>query len=140
MKRGESLWRNAEGYADPTAGAAMSKMMKEYRKKRRKMFGERQRRRVYIASPYAGNVRENIKNARRFCRQAVEEGCIPFAPHLLFPQFLNDADEEERSLGLQFGLVFLRFCDELWVFGAPTAGMQAEINEAARLGLVIRER
>ena len=39
---------------------------------------------------YAGDVTANVENARRYSRFAVDAGYIPIAPHLLFPQFLND--------------------------------------------------
>ena len=35
---------------------------------------------------------------------------IPFAPHLLYPQVLDDGDPDERALGLFFGLVWLGRC------------------------------
>ena len=40
---------------------------------------------VYVASPYAGDILHNTELARRYCRYAVDQGCIPLAPHLLFP-------------------------------------------------------
>ena len=88
---------NSEGYYDPTAYEAMSAVEKEERALR--AF----RPIVYICSPYAGDVAANIEAARRYSRFAVETGYIPIAPHLLFPQFLNDADPAERELGLFFG-------------------------------------
>ena len=30
------MYKNSEGYADPTAGAAMSRIMKEYRQEQKK--------------------------------------------------------------------------------------------------------
>ena len=48
---------------------------------------------------------------------AVDSGCIPIAPHLLYPQFMDDTDEKERKLGLFFGNVLMDRCSEIWVFG-----------------------
>lgn len=85
----------------------------------------------YICSPYAGDIETNVAAARRYCRHAVDAGYIPIAPHLLFPQFLNDADPNERQLGLFFGNALMSKCSEVWVFGKTiSAGMQAEINRA----------
>ena len=53
---------------------------------------------VYIASPLSGDVEVNTERARAFCRFALEKGQIPLAPHLLFPQFMNDDDPAEREL------------------------------------------
>ena len=63
---------------------------------------------------------------------------IPFAPHLLFTQFLNDDDPIERRVGLCLGTEMLKRCDELWMFGQSTEGMAQEIQEAKRLGIRIR--
>ena len=116
---------NSEGYPDPTAHDALTAIEQEHRALR--AF----RPIVYICSPYAGDVATNTKAARRYSRYAVETGYIPIAPHLLFPQFLNDADPAERELGLFFGNSLMSKCSEVWVFGSHiSAGMQAEINRA----------
>ena len=116
---------NSEGYYDPTAFEAMSAVEKEERALR--AF----RPIVYICSPYAGNVSENVENARRYSRFAVDNGYIPVAPHLLFLQFLNDDIPKERQLGLFFGNAIMSKCTEVWVFGEHiSAGMEAEIKRA----------
>lgn len=117
--------RNVEGYSDPTAYEALSLIEKEERALR--AF----RPIVYICSPYAGDIEKNVKAARGYSRFAVDKGFIPIAPHLLFPQFLNDADPDERELGLFFGNALMSKCSEVWVFGNNiTAGMTAEIKRA----------
>jgi hypothetical protein len=70
---------NSEGYYDPTPYEAITAIENEKRALR--AF----RPIVYICSPYAGDVEENVKAARRYCRFAVNQGYIPVAPHLLFP-------------------------------------------------------
>lgn len=35
---------------------------------------------VYIASPFAGDVEQNIENARRYCLKAMDRGVTPVAP------------------------------------------------------------
>ena len=55
---------------------------------------------VYICSPFSGDVGGNMERTRQFCRFALEHGQIPLAPHLMFPQFVNDEDPEERNLAL----------------------------------------
>lgn len=116
---------NSEHYADPTPQQALSiieterEAMKTYRPL------------VYICSPYSGDVAGNVKNARRYCRFAFEQGCIPIAPHLLFTQFLDDSNLKERELGLHFGNVLMSQCREVWVFGnIVSPGMDAEIRRA----------
>ena len=83
------------------------------------------------ALPYSGNVEINVKAAQDYSRYAVDNGYIPIAPHLLFPQFLNDDILAERQLGLFFGDVLMSKCSEVWVFGSViSAGMEAEIKRA----------
>ncbi|HIU77587.1 MAG TPA: hypothetical protein IAC62_16990 [Candidatus Pelethocola excrementipullorum] len=89
---------------------------------------------VFISSPFRGDVEGNTKKARAYSRVAYEEGCIPVAPHLLFPQFLNENDERERASGIAMGLELLFDCDEVWVFGAATEGMEQEIRFAIEHG------
>lgn len=94
---------------------------------------------IYVASPYAGDVEKNIAFAKRACHHAMEQGHAFFAPHLLYPQMLNDADPTERQAGLFMGLTMLSRCDELWCYGDRIShGMHLEIEEADRLGIPIR--
>lgn len=116
---------NAERYHDPTAHAALSAIEKEERALR--AF----RPIVYICSPCSGDVDANTAAARRYSRFAVEQGYIPIAPHLLFPQFLDDDNPKERQLGLFFGNAIMSKCSEFWVFGDTiTSGMEEEIERA----------
>ena len=46
---------------------------------------------VYICSPYAGDVANNVKFAKAACRYAIRQNCTPVAVHLLYPQILDDA-------------------------------------------------
>ena len=116
---------NIEGYYDPTTYEALTNIEQEERALR--AF----RPIVYICSPFSGAVDENIAAAQRYSRFAVDKGCIPFAPHLLFPQFLDDNNPKERQLGLFFGTALMSKCAEVWVFGSIiSAGMEAEIKRA----------
>ena len=50
------MYKNSEGYADPTAGLALSHMMKEYRQGQKRRYADKNRKKVYVASRYAGDV------------------------------------------------------------------------------------
>ena len=116
--------RNHEGYADPTAHAALTKVSREG------IF-------VYICSPYRDSPRVNVIRARQYCKFAVSRGRIPIAPHLYFPQFLSETNERGKAMSLN--LEFLRLCSEVWVFGERiTQGMEVEIAHAGRLRKNIR--
>lgn len=131
-------YRNSEGYADPTAGLAMSRVMKEYRQKQKKQFADKNRRKIYVASKYAGDVEKNTAFAVNCCRRVIDEGCMPIASHLLYPQMLDDNNPDEREMGLMFGLALLAVCDEIWVFGEVSARVAREVAEAKRLKKRIR--
>lgn len=92
---------------------------------------------VFICSPFRGDVERNSVRAAGYCRQAYEEGCLPIAPHLLFPQFLNEDSLKERTDGISMGLKLLLDCDEVWVFGETTEGMEQEIRFAVEHGIHI---
>jgi len=93
---------------------------------------------VYICSPFSGDVARNTENARNYCKYAVSKGVMPIAPHLLFPQFLDDNCPIEREMGLVFGLALLEKADELWVFGIHRSeGMHREIEKAIADGMPI---
>jgi hypothetical protein len=120
---------NAEGYYDPTAYEALTAVEppSTYRPL------------VFICSPFAGDVERNVRKAREYSRFAVRQGAIPIAPHLLFPQFLDDTDEEERANGIFMGLVLMTKCKEVWVFGSNiTKGMAIEIKKARQRHIPIR--
>lgn len=99
--------RNAEGYLDLTAFEALKRAQ-------RKSFGYRSL--VYICSPYSGDVQANVAVALEFCRVAVERRKIPFAPHLLFPQFMNDQNPRERELAMFFNRILIGHCESVWVY------------------------
>jgi hypothetical protein len=125
--------RNSEGYPDPTTYGALSHIEQEAKATRA------YRPMIYVCSPFSGDVSGNITNARRYSRFAVEQGYIPIAPHLLFPQFLDDTNITERELGLHFGDVLMSHCSEVWVFGdIISAGMDAEIRRAKRKNYKLR--
>jgi len=98
--------------------------------------------RVFIASPLAGHMTDNILYARLCLTNSLIRGEAPFAPHLLYPQVLDDCDEHERKLGINAGLEWLRRCELLAVYvdRGVSAGMRTEIAEAERLRIPTERR
>jgi hypothetical protein len=124
---------NKEGYVDLTPYKAIKSV--ESKKKPRFPFHPM----VYICSPFAGDVETNIENARRYSKFAVDQGYLPITPHLLYPQFLDDDSQNERDLGLFFGLILLDKCSEVWVFGDYISkGMKVEIKRAKTRRQIIK--
>ena len=123
---------NAEGYHDPTAYEALSHVEREPKKTANRPL-------VFICSPFAGDMEGNAERAREYSRFAVSRDYIPIAPHLLFPQFMEEADPAQRELGISFGLVLQGLCREMWVFGDTVSkGMAVEIEKAKERGIPIR--
>lgn len=117
---------NHEGYLNLTVYEALKNI-------------EKHRKLVFICSPFAGDIEGNTERARRYGRFAVTKNAVPFIPHLLFPQFLNEDDPEERRLGIDMGMHVLKLCKEIWVFGNRiSSGMAVEINKAKSLGIPIK--
>ena len=94
---------------------------------------------IYICSPYAGNTEENTAFARQACGYAISQGVVPLAPHLLYPQILNDSIPEERETGIRLAMEILEQCEELWICGdRMSAGMKREAAYAKAKGIPIR--
>lgn len=103
--------------------------------------------RVFVCSPYRAtayhSVKSNVKIARLICQWMVEDGDIPFAPHLFYPQFMDDGDPEQRELGISFSKNWLATCDYMIVWSPwiesgrrqePSEGMTQEIKWAKEMG------
>lgn len=91
---------------------------------------------VFISSPYGNDPEGNTEKARDYCRFAMKQGAVPYASHLIFPQFVSE--KAERRKALRMGLEMLSRCDEMWCFGGISPGMQMEIDEAKRLEIPVR--
>lgn len=90
---------------------------------------------IYICSPFRGDTATNTEAAQRYCRDVYEKNCIPVAPHLYLPQFLNDDEPQERDLALRIGLRLIDYCSEVWVHGDIISdGMRGEIDYATTTG------
>ena len=125
---------NYEGYDDPTAYGAMEAIFKQERTTQ-----NRHRKLVFICSPLAGRMKWNIRNARRYSLYAIGQGVVPVTPHLMYTQYLDDADPEHRAMAMECGISLLRRCSEIWVFGGRVSGgMRREIAFARRHNIAVR--
>lgn len=88
--------------------------------------------RVVVESPYAGDVVGNVEYARKCLKDSIERGEAPFASHLLYPQILNDADDEQRAKGIDIGLIWGASADlvALYVDRGITPGMWKGVETA----------
>jgi hypothetical protein len=93
---------------------------------------------AYVCSPFRGDVEKNTERAREYCRKVYDAGYAPLAPHLYFPQFLNDNNEQGREAGMDMGAALLPLCCAIVMCGSEiTQGMKLEIEAAKRLDIPI---
>lgn len=94
---------------------------------------------IFVCSPYRDNntIRHirNLQLAKDYCKDLVDGGYMPLAPHLYFTYIYDDNVKEERELGIKMGIEWLKECDEIHVIGNKiTDGMKQEIKVAKELG------
>ena len=123
--------RNAEGYYDLTAYKALKNVYDSEQLKHKNI--------IYVCSQLRGDIAKNQKKACKYCRFVISRGQIPVAVHLMFPRFMNDDNESERSKAITMGLDILARCDELWCFGEKISkGMLVELMFAREYMIKIR--
>lgn len=101
--------------------------------------GNESMKKIFICSPFRGNIEENTKAAQFFAKVIIGTGRIPIAPHLYFPQFLDEDNPNERMNGIEMGLELMDVCDEVYVLGFNiTEGMRFELNHAREKRISVR--
>lgn len=95
-------------------------------------------RRVVIESPFRG-MPDAVGYARRCLIDSLSRGEAPFASHLLYPQVLDDADPEQRELGIEAGLTWQGIAETVVVYGdhGMSDGMHTGVCNAHRLGIPV---
>lgn len=71
------------------------------------------RTRVTIESPYAGDVDRNMIYLHRAMRDSCANGEAPLASHMLYTQFLDDSNAEERTVGIDCGLAWATHAEKM---------------------------
>lgn len=73
---------------------------------------------VIIESAYRPNelysLKANAEFVRLVCLRAVRQGWNPLASHIFYTEFLNDDDEQLRSLGIQLGIEWGIHAQAVW--------------------------
>lgn len=95
--------------------------------------------RIYICSPYKGDVIMNVARAKKYSQEVYKQGNLPLCVHI----YLNEAtglseDKGDREKLLELGREFVRISDEVWVYGKCSEGMIQEIHYAKSLKLPIK--
>lgn len=101
-------------------------------------------RRVWIESPYAGDIAANVEYARACVRDCLKRGEAPIASHLLFtqPGILRDEIPDERRLGMEAGFAWNAHAEACVVYTdrGISRGMRAGMDVAEQFGVPIEER
>lgn len=99
---------------------------------------------VLIESPFAGDIKTNLKFARACMRDSLYSGEAPFAMHLLYTQagILNDDIPEERKWGMEAGFTWGKHATKTVVYTnlGITPGMELGIQRAQAEGREIEYR
>lgn len=100
--------------------------------------------RVLIESPFAGDVEHNLTYLRACLHDCLLRGEAPFASHALYtqPGVLRDDVPEERSLGIDAGLVWGEAAAKTVVYTdlGMSGGMRYGIANAEKTGRPIEYR
>jgi len=97
---------------------------------------------IFICSPLAGNVKQNIRKATIVSREIYKQGLLPIFSHaytdIIAPK-LNDNIPKERKKLMEISKEMLKMCNEIWVFGDTISlGMKEEIAYAKRNKIKIK--
>ena len=98
--------------------------------------------RVIIESPYAGDIKRNLKYLQRCIKDCLDRGEAPFASHLMYTGCLDDTNPDERELGLIAGFVWRSVADKTVVYTdyGYSKGMEMGIIDAQEIHHGIEER
>lgn len=72
------MYKNSEGYPDPTSGEALGNIAREERAEKRAALKQEKKYlpKIYVCSPFAGDTEGNIEKAHRYCAFSVEAGAL----------------------------------------------------------------
>lgn len=103
--------------------------------------------RVIIESPFApviagGDPRRNIEYAKACLLDSLKRGEAPFASHLLYPQVLDDANPEQRKLGMEAGFAWMQVAEASCVYTdlGISGGMAKGVGIAEHYGIPVEYR
>jgi hypothetical protein len=87
-------------------------------------------RKALIISPFAGKVERNRAYLAQCFYYCFEKGYAPFAPHAMYPHYLDDQIPSHRALGMDSGLAWGQEADIILVFFdyGISEGMKLELT------------
>src|SRR5271165_593782 len=101
-------------------------------------------RKIYLESPFAGNIKQNITYARRAMRDSTLRNESAIASHLLWtqPGILDDLNPTERAQGIEAGFQWAQHADAsvFYTDYGISPGMELGIQRAQQEGRTIEYR
>ena len=90
----------------------------------------------------AKTLKRNIAYLRAALEDSLMRGEAPFASHGLYPQVFDDADAEQRRMGMEAGWEYIRVADQIVVYHdyGITPGMMGGIERANENGVPVYHR
>ena len=97
---------------------------------------------VFVASPFRGDEDDNYAYLTRALKDCIGKNEAPFAPHYIYPDFLDDHVDDDRDKAIEMGISWLRKCDLLAVYcdHGVSEGMKNEIENAKLFGIQVEYR
>jgi hypothetical protein len=99
---------------------------------------------VVVESPFSGDTERNLRYARAAMADCLSRGEAPLASHALYtqPGVLDDAEPEQRTLGIAAGLAWAAGADATVVYVdlGITPGMRLGVADADRSGRLVQYR
>ena len=99
---------------------------------------------VVIESPYAGDVRTNLRYLRACMADCLARGEAPYASHGLYtqPGVLDDNIQEQRELGIEAGMAWRKVAELTAVYTdlGVSIGMKFGTEDALRRGCPVEYR
>lgn len=94
-------------------------------------------RRVVVESPYAGDVDANVEYLVQCLADSLSRQEAPFASHRMYPGVLDDADRDQRELGIAAGYEWMMMADMVvfYVDRGFSPGMLRALDRVRTLGL-----
>lgn len=99
---------------------------------------------IYLVSRFRADTDEQflkqLQQTKDFSREAVVAGFDVIVPHLYYPSFLDDDDENERTIGTESAIRLMGVCDTILVYTGlgVSSGMKAEIEHAKMNSMKIK--
>jgi hypothetical protein len=94
-------------------------------------------RRIVIETPFAGDVKRNLRYLRACLRDSLLRGEAPFASHAIYtqPGVLDDDKPDDRSLGMKAGWAWMKAAEAVAVYRdlGVTSGMEKGMETAREI-------